>query len=506
LTDARAVIDAAAQVGVIDPRLFGSFVEHMGRAIYGGIYEPGHPSADADGWRGDVLDLVRRLGVSVIRYPGGNFVSGYDWEDGVGPRAERPVRLDRAWHSIEPNLVGTDDFIEWARRANAETMLVVNLGTRGPDAARDLVEYVNGPVGTPFGDRRARNGHREPYGVRTWCLGNEMDGPWQIGHRMAEEYGRLAAETGAAMRDVDPSIELVTCGSSGAGMPTFGSWERTVLDLAWDQTDLLSVHGYYDPAAYGTVGAFLACSRELDRMLETVVAIADSVAEEKGSDRRIGLSVDEWNVWRVAEHLDREARVDPDGPFRRAPALAEDEQDLADALVVGCLLITLLRHADRVRIACLAQLVNVIAPIRTLDGGPAWLQTSAYPFADVARFGRGTVVDVVLDGPTYAVDGDAAVPAIVATAVHDPAAGSLTVFAVNRLERPLVVVADLRGFDALTVTGHRVLGADDLHATNTAVRPDRIIPSEGHGASVVGRSLTVELPAHSWNAVRMSAA
>ncbi len=483
--------------------MFGSFVEHMGRAIYGGIYEPGHPTADVDGWRGDVLDLVRQLGVSLIRYPGGNFVSGYDWEDGVGPRSERPERLDRAWHSIEPNLVGTDDFIEWTRRANVEPLLVVNLGTRGPDAARNLVEYVNGPVGTPFADRRVRNGHAKPYLVRTWGLGNEMDGPWQIGHKTAEEYGRLAALTGTAMRHVDPSIELVVCGSSGAGMPTFGQWERTVLDLAWDVADHLSVHSYYDPAEYDTVGAYLACSRELDRMLETVAGIANSVAEQKGSDRRIGLSVDEWNVWHVAEHREREARVDPDGPFRRAPALAEDEQDLADALVVGCLLITLLRHADRVRIACLAQLVNVIAPIRTIDGGPAWLQTSAYPFVDVARSAHGSVVDVELDGPSYAIDGDSTVPAIEATAVHDPASGRLTLFAVNRLERPLVLEADLRGFDSIVVEGHRVLGADDLRASNTPTRPDRILPLEGPAASVGPGRVTVELPGHSWNTVRM---
>ncbi len=419
MTDARGVIDSASPVGVVDRRLFGSFVEHMGRAIYGGIYEPGHPTADADGWRGDVLDLVRWLGVSLIRYPGGNFVSGYHWEDGVGPRSQRPVRQDLAWRSIEPNLVGTDDFIAWARRAGAEPMLVVNLGTRGAEAARDLVEYVNAPTGTSRSNQRAANGHPDPYGVRTWGLGNEMDGPWQIGHKTALEYGRLAAEAGTAMRLVDPSIELVTCGSSGSGMPTFGAWERTVLDLAWDVTDHVSVHGYFDPAAYDSVGAFLACSRELDRTLVTVAGIADAVAEDKGSTKRIGLSVDEWNVWRVADHLAREAREDPAGSFRAAPALAEDEQDLADALVVGCLLVTLLRHAARVRIACLAQLVNVIAPIRTIDGGPAWLQTTAYPFADVTRFGSGTVLEVALDGPEYAIDGGDDATAIEAIAVHD---------------------------------------------------------------------------------------
>jgi alpha-N-arabinofuranosidase len=501
LADARARIDPAATLGAVDGRLFGSFVEHMGRAIYGGIYEPGHRTADADGWRGDVLDLVRRLGVSLIRYPGGNFVSGYDWEDGVGGRTERPVRQDRAWRSIEPNLVGTDDFITWARRAGAEPMLVVNLGTRGAEAARNLVEYVNAPAGTIYSDRRAANGHPEPYEVRTWCLGNEMDGPWQIGHKTAVEYGRLAAEAGSAMRLVDPSIELVTCGSSGSGMPTFGAWERTVLDLAWDVTDHVSVHAYYDPAAYDSVAAYLACSRELDGMLETVAGIADSVAERKGSTKRIGLSVDEWNVWRMADHL---AREDPGGPFRSAPALGEDEQDLADALVVGCLLVTLLRHADRVRIACLAQLVNVIAPIRTVDRGPAWLQTTAYPFADVARFGGGTVLDMMLDGPEYAIAGGNPAPAVEAVAVHNAEAGRLTVFAVNRIERPLVLDAEVRGLDGLVVEEHRVLGGTDLRLSNTATRPLRVVPSDGRDAAVVGRHLVVQVPPHSWNVVRMS--
>jgi alpha-N-arabinofuranosidase len=502
LADARARIDAGATIGVVDGRLFGSFVEHMGRAIYGGIYEPGHRTADADGWRRDVLDLVRRLGVSLIRYPGGNFVSGYDWEDGIGPRASRPVRRDIAWRSIEPNLVGTDDFIAWARRAGAEPMLVVNLGTRGAEAARDLVEYVNAPRGTTFSDRRAANGHPEPCDVRTWCLGNEMDGPWQIGHKTAVEYGRLAAKAGAAMRLVDPSIELVTCGSSGSGMPTFGAWERTVLDLAWDVTDHVSVHGYYDPDAYGSVEAFLACSRELDEMLTTVTGIADAVAERKGSTKRIGLSVDEWNVWRLADHMASEAREDPSGPYRSAPALAEDEQDLADALVVGCLLVTLLRHADRVRIACLAQLVNVIAPIRTIDRGPAWLQTTAYPFADVARFGGGTVLDMEVDGPEHAIKDERPARAIEAVAVAD--AGSVTVFAVNRVERPLVLEVDVDGFDGLVVEEHRILGGTDLRLSNTAIHPFRVVPSAGRDSAVDGRRLVVRLPPHSWNVVRMS--
>ena len=490
------MIDPTDAVGVVDARLFGSFVEHMGRAIYGGIYEPGHPTADADGWRHDVIDLVRRLGVTTVRYPGGNFVSGYDWEDGVGPRDQRPERRDLAWRSIEPNLVGTDDFVAWSRLVGAEPMLAVNLGTRGAESARDLVEYCNAPVGTRLADRRAANGHASPYGIRTWCLGNEMDGPRQIGYSSAADYGRKAAEAGRAMRLVDPSIELVACGSSGPGMPTFGSWETTVLELADDVVDHLSLHAYFDPAAYETVDDYLACSAELDRMIGTVAGIVDSVPTRRPGGRRIGLSIDEWNVWHLADHLERETQREARG-FEHAPALAEDIHDLADALVVGCLLITLLRHADRVSIACQAQLVNVIPSIRTVDRGPAWLQASAYPFADVARWGRGTVLRV---------DGDASMSAAIeATAVHEPVSAAVTLFLVNRAAEPLAFEARLRGFGRLMVDWQTALTDPDLRACNSADDPDRLVPRPTAGASLEDDRLSVPLPARSWTVVRLVA-
>jgi len=502
LADAHVVLDPADTVAAVDERLFGSFVEHMGRAIYGGIYEPGHATSDAAGWRHDVIDLVRELGVTIVRYPGGNFVSGYDWEDGIGPRDRRPTRLDQAWRSIEPNLVGTDDFIEWARLAGARPMLAVNLGTRGVKAARNLVEYCNGRAGTTYADLRIASGHPEPHDVRSWCLGNEMDGPWQIGHKTAAAYGALAAEAGRAMREVDPTVELVVCGSSGSQMPTFGTWEETVLDLTWDVADFISVHAYFDPAAYASVDAYLACSLELDRTLTTVGAIADEVGRRRGSTKRIGLSVDEWNVWRYREH---QAREDPQAPFRRAPALAEDEQDLADALAVGCLLITLLRHADRVRIACLAQLVNVIPVIRTVDGGPAWRQTTFYPFADVARLGRGTVLSTTLETPTYAVGNERAVDAIGLAAVVDGAGDRVTVFAVNRIADALDLEVVLHGLRGWRILEHGVLTGPDLSATNTALDPLRVVPADGSGATLAADRLRVALPGRSWNVLHLGA-
>jgi alpha-L-arabinofuranosidase len=494
---ARMVLDSSFTVAELDRRVFGSFVEHMGRAVYGGIYEPDHPTADADGFRGDVLELVRELGVTVVRYPGGNFVSGYDWEDGVGPRDQRPVRLDLAWRSLEPNLVGTDEFVTWARRAGAEPMLAVNLGTGDLDSARALVEYCNAPGGSLYADRRRANGHEQPHGVGIWCLGNEMDGPWQIGHMTAAEYGRIANETGKAMRLVDPSIELVVCGSSNSAMPTFGAWEDTVLDLAWEVADYVSLHTYYDRAKYDGVGAYLACSLDLDRMISTVAATADAVAARKRSRRRVALSVDEWNVWHQTENTGYARR---DGPFEHAPAITEDEHTVADALVVGCLLITLMRHADRVRMACLAQLVNVLPPIRTLDGGPAWRQTTYFPFRHAARLARGTVLRVEPDAPVYDVPDEGEVSVLEATAVLDE--GALTVFAVNRGAEPLALEAPVRD-TSFGAAEHTVL-TEDLTLSNTAQAPDRVKPRGVAGARVENGALRAELPARSWNVLRLS--
>jgi alpha-N-arabinofuranosidase len=490
---ARLIIDPAFAVAEVDERVFGSFVEHMGRCVYGGIYD-----RDGDRIREDVLELVRELGVTIVRYPGGNFVSGYDWKDGIGPRSERPRRLELAWRSIETNQVGTDEFLAWARRAGADPMLAVNMGTQGLDAARHLVEYCNAPRGTEWADRRPAD---DPYGVRVWCIGNEMDGPWQIGHMDAVAYGKAANETGKAMRLVDPSLELVVCGSSHSRMPTFGSWEDTVLDLAWEVADHISLHTYYDPARFADDEAFLAASLDLDRMIDTVAATADAVAGRKGSRRRVSLSVDEWNVWYQTPTEKFERRGEP---FVEAPPLIEDTYTVTDALVVGCCLITLLRHADRVRMACLAQLVNVIAPIRTIDGGPAWRQTTYFPFQHASRFGRGAVLRVEGEVPTYACEGEESVPVLETTAVHDGEA--LTLFAVNRGSDPLPLEATLHGLGSPAVAEHLVLADDDPRAANTAEQPDRVVPRSVAGARVENGVLHADLPARSWNVVRLERA
>ncbi|MEH0548342.1 alpha-N-arabinofuranosidase [Streptomyces sp. B21-105] len=496
---ARFTLDPAFAVGSVNPRLYGSFVEHMGRCVYTGIYEPGHPTADADGLRQDVLALVRELGVSTVRYPGGNFVSGYRWEDSVGPREERPSRLDLAWKSTETNEFGLGEFMDFCGKTGMEPMMAVNLGTRGVEDAVRLLEYCNHPGGTELSDRRVAHGGKEPYGIRMWCLGNEMDGPWQTGHKTPEEYGRLAAETARAMRQVDPGLELVACGSSSSSMPTFASWEATVLEATYDLVDHVSLHAYYEEVD-GDRDSFLASAVDMEHFIESVVATCDHVRARLKAKKHINLSFDEWNVWyqkRPNPHHVEE--------WQQAPRLLEDVYTVTDAVVFGSLLIALLRHADRVTAASLAQLVNVIAPIMTEPGGAAWRQTTFYPFAQASAHGRGRVLRVEVDSPTYHTDRFGDVPLLHATAVLDDETGDITVFAVNRgQDTALPLEIDLRGTDARTVVEHLTLADGDPEAVNTADRPDRVTPHAAAGTTLTGGVLHTELEPLSWNMIRLT--
>lgn len=496
---ARCTIDPDFVVGEVDRRLFGTFVEHLGRCVYTGIYEPTHPKANKQGFRTDVLELARELGITTVRYPGGNFVSGYRWEDGVGPRENRPTRLDLAWRSTESNEVGTDDFIDWVRLVGAEPMLAVNLGTRGVDAAAQIVEYCNHPGGTTWSDLRAANGHPDPHAVPVWCLGNEMDGPWQIGQKSAADYGKLAREAAKAMKLVDPSIQLVACGSSSRNMPTFGAWEATVLEQCYELVDYISLHAYYEQKA-DDIDSFLASSHDMAAFIESVVATCDHVGAKLRSSRRVNLSFDEWNVW-------YQSRLDPSlGQWRPHPTLIEDVYTLADAIVVGTLLITLLRHADRVRIACLAQLVNVIAPIMTEPGGQAWRQTTFFPFALSSRHaGSGVVLRVEPETRSIETERYGSVPALEATAVWKAEAGELVLLCANRdRSGALEVEVELRGLGELHVIEHIGLTGKHPAATNTRDSPDNISPQALGGAQVEDGRLCAVLPPLSWSVVRLA--
>ncbi|HEX4402631.1 MAG TPA: alpha-L-arabinofuranosidase C-terminal domain-containing protein [Galbitalea sp.] len=453
---ARIVISRDFTVGTIDRRLFGSFVEHMGRCVYTGIYEPGHPRADDEGFRTDVEELVDELGPTLVRYPGGNFVSGYQWEDGIGPREARPRRIDYAWRSIETNQIGVDEFLPWMERRGLETMMAVNLGTRGISEAANLVEYCNLESGTYWSDLRRANGREKSYGVGLWCLGNEMDGPWQIGHKTAIEYGRLAAQTAQAMKAVDPSIELVACGSSSRDMSTFGEWEATVLGECWDYVDYISLHAYYEERDHDR-RTFLESGAALDGFIRDVVATVDSVAASRHSTKRVGLSLDEWNVW-YTSNLEQ-----GDYGVREAPRLIEDDYSALDAVVVGDLLIAMINNADRLKIGCQAQLVNVIAPIRTEPGGDAWRMTTFYPFAAAAKQAGSTVLDARVESTSQTPDGRLAIDDVAfACAVKklDDGSEELTFFLTNRAAASARVVVETQGYPGLEVKGASVMTAD----------------------------------------------
>lgn len=497
MTGANAAIHPAWAVGRVNPRIFGSFVEHMGRCVYTGIYEPDHPTADEHGFRGDVAELVRELGVTLVRYPGGNFVSGYQWEDGVGPKEERPTKLDYAWRSVEPNQVGTNEFLAWCRRQEIEPMLAINLGTRGLEAAMEYLEYVNGESDTEFANRRRSHGVDEPWGVDLWCLGNEMDGPWQVGHKTAEEYARIAQEVGNMMLRFDDTLQLVACGSSNRHMPTFGEWERVVLEAAFEKVDMISAHAYYEPHG-DDLASFLCCAEDMHRFIDSVRATADHVAALKGSEKRIKVSFDEWNVWYQAR-FGGENSIE----IQHAPRLIEDTYSALDAVVVGSLLITLVRHTEDIGAACQAQLANIIAPIRTEPGGAAWKQTIFHPFALMSRYAKGTVLDVALDGPTVATKEFGDVQQLWATATLDDD-GQLAIFVANRsLDEAADLHLDLGGLGGIELVEHLMIHEDDMHVVNDESHPERVVPKEG-AATVADGRLTAQLPPVSWHCIRVN--
>jgi alpha-N-arabinofuranosidase len=500
---AHLTLDPHFTVGAVNRRIFGSFVEHLGRCVYDGIYEPGHATADAEGFREDVLELVRELGVSAIRYPGGNFVSGFRWEDAVGPKEDRPKRVDLAWHSTEPNEVGIDEFAGWLEKAGSELMYAVNLGTRGVQEALDVLEYTNIRSGTKLSDARIANGRTEPYNVKMWCLGNEMDGPWQLGHMSADDYGKLASRVAKGMRQLDESLELVVCGSSNAQMPTFGAWEHTVLEHTYEDVDYISCHAYYEETD-GDAASFLASAVNMDHFIESIVATADAVGASLKSKKKINVSFDEWNVWYVSRYhnVDRITDIET---WPIAPRLLEDSYSVIDAVVVGNLLISLLKHADRVTAASLAQLVNVIAPIMTEPGGATWRQTTFFPFAVTSRLAKGVALEVKLDSDSYDTKVYGEVATVDAVATFDEESGSTAIFLVNRSQdAPTTVTIDVSHLGDVSIAETHTLADDDIYAQNTLADQNRVGLKPNDSAKITDGKLTIELPAVSWTAIALS--
>jgi alpha-N-arabinofuranosidase len=507
---ARVVAQRSRYRADMDRRLLGAFLEHLGRAIYTGVYEPGSKLADANGFRRDVLAEVKDLAVPIMRYPGGNFVSGYNWLDGVGPKDKRPTVLERAWNSLETNQFGTNEFIDWCKLVGTEPLLGFNLGTGTPEQAVAYVEYCNVDKGTKWSDLRREHGYEAPHNVRYWCLGNEMDGPWQMGAMPAREYGRKARDSARQIRVLDATTQLIACGSSNTNLPTYLVWDREVLEECYDQVDGISLHNYYGntPALTGNDSArYLAMNLDMERQIQEIAAVCDYVQGVKKSPKRLWLSFDEWNVWYRAR-----GGLFANGQRKFAPPLLEEVYNLEDALLVGGFLNTLLRQAQRVRVGCLAQIVNVIAPLMT-NASSVLRQTIYYPYLWALRYARGRVLDLLVEAETYPIKAaglrpdfarDDQVPYVDVAATLDPQGGQLALLMLNRdLQGERQLVLECRDFTPTRVLASETLTGTDLKAANSFEQPRLVVPRPLEVPKAAS-TMTFKLPARSYSVVQIA--
>ena len=507
---ARALIQQPAVRADFDRRVLGAFLEHLGRAVYTGVYQPGSPLADANGFRTDVVREVKELAVPIIRYPGGNFVSGYNWLDGVGPKNQRPTVLERAWNSLETNQFGTNEFVDWCRMVGSEPLLGMNFGTGTAEMAVAYVEYCNLERGTKWSDLRRSHGYEKPHNVRYWCLGNEMDGPWQIGQMQSREYGRKARDAAKQMRVVDPTLQLIACGSSGTAMPQYLVWDREVLEECYDMVDGLSLHAYYgntQPLTGNSTARYLAMNLDMDRQIREVAAVCDYVQGLRRSRKRLWLSFDEWNVWYRARSGDA-----VNGRRQFAPKLLEEVYNLEDALLVGGFVNTLLRNAERVRLGCIAQLVNVIAPLVTNDTA-VLRQSIFFPYAWALRYARGRVLDLRVESDTYPIRGaglqpdfarNEQVPFVDVVATLDAQNGQACVLMLNRdLDAERELVLEWRDATPMRVLACETLTGTDLKAFNTFEQPRRVAPQR-LDPPAAGARMAFKLPPRSYTVAQLA--
>ena len=478
--------DTENLVGEIAPTIFGGFAEHMGRCIYGGIYDPESPQADERGFRIDVLAALREQRYTVLRYPGGNFVSGYHWRDGIGPRDQRPRRRELAWRQIETNQFGTDEFIAFCRELKVEPMLAVNLGTGTIQEAGELVEYCNAPVGTEIADLRAKSGNPKPYGVKYWCLGNEMDGPWQIGGLDAIDYAKKAREAAKIMKWQDPSIQTILCGSSGPWMKTFPDWDRTALETCWEHSNWLALHNYATNWENDTI-SFLGYAVEFEKHIDTLARLLRETKQKLGAKNDIYLSQDEWNVW----YKDRTM----DGGWTVGPKLCEETYNLEDVLVCAQWLNVFLRRCDVLRMACLAQIVNTIAPLKTTREA-LLKEATYYAFLMYSKHARGKSIRPQVESERIATKRFGDVPMLDAAGTIDQASGTAQVYLVHRGQTE-TLRTDIAFEGTLAPTGvveaEQIWGLDPKTA-NTFERPDVVVPRAVGAMPLRDGRVSIKLP------------
>ena len=487
------VLDPAYTISEVDPRIFGGFLEHMGRAVYEGVYDPKSSHSDENGFRRDTMGALRKLKMTAMRYPGGNFASGYHWMDGIGPKDARPTVRELAWQSIEPNQFGTDEYLQMARMMDWTPMMTVNLGTGSPEEARNWVEYCNSPVGSRYSNLRAKYASETPYGVKLWCLGNEMDGPWQLGHVPADQYAILAQQAAKLMKDTDPSIETVACGSCTISLPTYMDWDRTVLEYMGSYADYISLHRYVGNPK-GDTADYLAVTNSIDQQIEEMDAVCRFVQARSHSKKRHFLCFDEWNVWYRTHNPE-----DTNGRGKFAPPLIEEHYNLEDALVAAGFLNSFIRHADTVKIANIAQIVNVIAPILT-RGDEMLLQSIYYAFGMFASRRQGTSIQPVVSGPGYHSPSYGRVAYIDASAILGD--GVLHTFLINRsLSETAEVEINPASARLEGVVSAEVISGGHPTLNNTYDHPNAVVSQALQSVTIDSGKACVQLPPLSFAAV-----
>lgn len=495
----KIIFDKDYVISKIDNRIYGSFIENLGRCIYGGIYDPLDPTADEQGFRCDVIQLVKELNVPLVRLPGGNFIATYVWEDGVGPRESRPRKPDLAWKCIETNQVGTNEYMDWLNKIGADVMMTVNIGTRGILDALNLLDYCNRPGGTYYSDLRISHGYAKPHNIKTWAIGNELDGDWQVGQTTPFEYARLARETAKAMKRQDSSIEIVAAGSAGQEYPTFGDWEQTLIQEAHSFIDYISLHQYYLNLEQDTPN-FLAKTLAFDDYIKSISSLIDYMKIKNKSSHDIYISLDEWNVWYHNRYQDLGIIRERGKEWPIAPPILEEPYNFEDALVAGAMLIALIRHADKVKIAAYAQLVNVLAPIMTAKEGQSWRNTIFYPIYYASKHGRGTAIKGVIECGRYDSRDFTDVPYLDAVAVLSDDETELTIFAINKsMDSHMVMDCDLRCFGRVEMIAHIALENRDVYAINTLHCRDNVIPISKPVTQDLNHIVVAPL---SWNVLR----
>jgi alpha-N-arabinofuranosidase len=501
---AKAAVNKRFITGKVSDLMFGQYFEPIGRCTHEGMYEPDHPTADEKGWRGDVKELVKELGITCFRYPGGNFTASSRWEDSVGPREKRPVRMELAWVSIEDNSVGTNEYIDYVKELGAETIMTFNMGTRGVEAAFDLVEYCNYPGGTYLSDKRREHGYEEPHNIKYWCIGNEVEGPWQICQHRPETYGWLCRETAKAIKRINPEYQMIAAGTSNCHLPTFVDWDWKILEDSYEYIDGLAIHCYTDRRRTDSTAHYLAHTAELEEYLSAIEGVCRAMKAKKRSNKDIWLSIDEWNVQSYEiVHLQEDRPKRGIKPWMVHPPIIEQVYTMEDALALGLQLIVYFRHCRSIKIACMSLLVNCLSPIMTEKGGPAWRQPTFYPFSHCSKYGRGTVLETVIECETYEDEKYGAVPYIEGIAVYNDETADLTLFAVNKHEGKCALECDLEGFEDYTVEEHIVLSHEDIFAVNTVDNQENVKPHTVDTTVIENGSLKSSLEGYSWNVIRM---